>query len=179
MVGLGGLGMGAGVGDVGVGISDGLGDGITGVAPAIEGNHQASAPLEGEHGMGKPKRASSKTSSNSSRSGGSESGDQDQNGSRSNSQSSSPVDANSSSNSDSGAGGGGRDHRIDREPVAPLYDLDKENGWEPVTELQLGEFVLCCKDHGALEQLTARIELSKERRRLDQKVKEKVEYGLQ
>eukprot|EP00392_Amoebophrya_sp_AT5.2_P007363 g7377.t1 len=52
-------------------------------------------------------------------------------------------------------------------------DLDKENNWAPVPELQLGEFVLCCRDHGSLNQLNRRIRLGKKRRRLEYQIEER------
>ncbi|CAD7971463.1 unnamed protein product [Amoebophrya sp. A25] len=53
-------------------------------------------------------------------------------------------------------------------------DLDAENGWHPVPELQLGEFVLCCRDHGSLTALDERIRLGRQRRKLEYVIRERM-----
>ncbi|CAD7940597.1 unnamed protein product [Amoebophrya sp. A120] len=67
-----------------------------------------------------------------------------------------------------------RSRQSSKESCANIeVDLDSENNWQPVPELQLGEFVLCCRDHGAMYALDERILLGKKRRRLQYEIQER------
>jgi len=59
--------------------------------------------------------------------------------------------------------------------IDECFDIDAAKGWEPVHDLQIGEFLLVPKDHGALNLLTRRMSLSQKKRRYERQILEKKE----